>query len=72
MHTSAELVRELVDPSVGTVVEDGDGCGLRMGTDDLDWAARWLVYLDLDLDVIEPAVLGDRLRALGRRLLDRY
>lgn len=72
VHTSAWLVRELVDPSVATVVEDGDGCELRFGTDDLDWAARWLAYLDLDLDVIEPAELTDRLRALGRWLLDRY
>jgi predicted DNA-binding transcriptional regulator YafY len=72
VHTSAELVRGLVDPSVATVVEDGDECQLRFGTDDLDWAARWLAYLNLDLDVIEPAVLSDRLRTLGRWLLDRY
>lgn len=72
VHTSAELARELVDPSVATVVEDGDGCELRFGTDDLDWAARWLAYLNLDLDVIEPDLLADRLRSLGRWLLDRY
>ncbi|MDO3701431.1 WYL domain-containing protein [Micromonospora sp. C28SCA-DRY-2] len=72
VHTSADLVRELVDPSVATVVDDGDGCELHFGTDDLDWAARWLTYLNLDLDVVEPAALTDRLRALGRWLLDRY
>jgi predicted DNA-binding transcriptional regulator YafY len=76
VHTSADLVRELVDPSVATVVDDGGGdgteCELHLGTDDLDWAARWLAYLNLDLDVIEPAALADRLRALGRWLLDRY
>jgi predicted DNA-binding transcriptional regulator YafY len=72
VYTSAELARELVDPSVATVIEDGDECELRIGTDDLDWAARWLAYLNLDLDVIEPALLTDRLRTLGRWLLDRY
>ncbi|SFP42094.1 WYL domain-containing protein [Amycolatopsis arida] len=72
VHTSADLARELVDPSVATVVDHGDECELRFGTDDLDWAARWLAYLDLDLDVIEPAALVDRLRALGRWLLERY
>lgn len=73
VHTSADLVREMVDPSVATVVEeDDDECELRFGTDDLDWAARWLAYLDLDLDVIEPGSLTDRLRALGGWLLDRY
>lgn len=72
VHTSADLVRELVDPSVARVVEDGDVCQLHFGTDDLDWAARWLAYLNLDLDVIEPTPLSDRLRALGRWLAQRY
>ena len=71
VHTSADLVRELVDPSVATVIDDGDECELDFGTDDLDWAARWLVYLNLDIDVIEPTFLTDQLRALGRWLLDR-
>jgi hypothetical protein len=39
VHTSADLVRELVDPSVATVIDDGDECELDFGTDDLDWAA---------------------------------
>ncbi len=72
VHTSADLARELVNPSVATVIDDGDECELHFGTDDLDWAARWLTYLNLDLDVIEPAQLADRLRALGRWMLDRY
>lgn len=73
VHTSADLVRERVDPSVATVVDrDDDECELHFGADDLDWAARWLVYLDFDLDVVEPAALADRLRALGGWLRDRY
>ncbi|MET0135628.1 MAG: WYL domain-containing protein [Kibdelosporangium sp.] len=72
VHTSADLVRELVDPSVATVIDDGDECELRFGTDDLDWAARWLAYLNLDIDVIEPAALTDQLHTLGRWLFDRY
>src|SRR5690349_5044116 len=72
VHTSAELVRELVDPSVATVIEAGDECELRFGTDDLDWAARWLVYLNVDLDVVEPAALNGRLQALGDWLGRRY
>jgi predicted DNA-binding transcriptional regulator YafY len=72
VFTSGDLVRELVDPSVATVVDDGDVCELHFGTDDLDWAARWLVYLNLDVDVVEPVALVDRLRSLGGWLLDRY
>jgi hypothetical protein len=70
VHTSADLVRELVDPSVATVIDNGDECELHFGTDDLDRAARWLTHLDID--VIEPTLLTDQLRALGRWLLDRY
>ena len=72
VHTSADLVRELIDPSVATAVEDGDECQLHFGTDDLDWAARWLAYLNLDIDVLEPLAVNDHLRALGRFLLDRH
>lgn len=72
VHTSADLLRELVDSSVATVLEDGDECELRFGTNDLDWAARWLSYLNLDLDVIEPAALTDQLHTLGRWLAERY
>lgn len=72
VHTSADLVRSLVNPTVASVVEVGDECEIHFGTDDLDWAARWLAYFNLDLDVIEPAELADQLRTLGRWLLDRY
>ena len=72
VFTSGDLVRELVDPSVATVVDDGDVCELHFGADDLDWAARWLVYLNLDVDVVEPVDLEDRLRSLGGWLVDRY
>ena len=71
VHTSADLVRELVEPSVASVIDDGDECQLHFGTDDLDWAARWLTYLNLDIDVIEPTSLTEHLHALGRWLLDR-
>ncbi|WP_043840988.1 helix-turn-helix transcriptional regulator [Amycolatopsis taiwanensis] len=72
VHTSADLVRELVDPSVATVIDADYECELRFGTDDLDWAARWLAYLNLDLDVIEPNSLNDHLRAFGSWLLERH
>jgi predicted DNA-binding transcriptional regulator YafY len=72
VHTGADMVRELVDPTVAAVVEDGDACEVRFGTDDLDWAARWLAYLNLDFDVIEPVELADRLRAFGSWLAARH
>jgi hypothetical protein len=61
-----------VDPSVASVVEVEDECELHFGTDDLDWAARWLAYLNIDLDIIEPNALNDQLHTFGRWLADRY
>jgi predicted DNA-binding transcriptional regulator YafY len=72
VHTSADLVRGAVDPSVAAVIDHGDECELQFGTDDLDWAARWLAYLNLDIDVIEPSSLNDHMCALGSWLVDRY
>src|SRR5919112_917245 len=49
---------------------------LRLGTDDLDWAARWLAYLNLDLEVVEPGLLtrpAAYVRALAARpVLSNY
>lgn len=36
------------------------------------WAARWVVYRNLDVDVLEPVALQDRLRELGGWLAERY
>jgi predicted DNA-binding transcriptional regulator YafY len=72
VHTGADLVRELVDRSVASVVEDGGECELQFGTEDLDWAARWLGYLNLDFDVIEPPELTEQLRALGTWLAGHH
>src|SRR5262245_51743106 len=71
-HSSADLMRELVDITVATVVPVGDECELHFGTDDLDWAARWLAYLNVNVDVLSPAALTDRLRALGAWLSERF
>jgi predicted DNA-binding transcriptional regulator YafY len=72
VHTSADLMRELVDVTVATVTAVGDECELSFGTDDLDWAARWLAYLNVDLDVLSPAALNDRLHAFGVWLSERF
>ncbi|MGH1561867.1 helix-turn-helix transcriptional regulator [Mumia sp. DW29H23] len=72
MLTSADLVRRLVPPTVGSVEADGEDCVVTLRTEDLDWAARWLVARNVDFDVIEPLALVDRIRALGEWLVARY
>lgn len=58
-----------VSPTIGQVTEEPDGTTLlRIGADDLDWLARYLVGLTCDLEVLDPPELVDALRAVGRQL----
>ena len=43
-----------------------------LDTDDLDWAARYLVYLNVDFDVLAPAELSTALHTLGDWLSRRH
>ena len=72
LHASAELVRELVNPAVGTISDEDASCTLSLETDDLDWAARYLVYLNVDFDVLAPAELTTALHDLGSWLTSRH
>jgi len=72
LHTSADLVRELVRPATGTVTDEGASCVLCLTTDDLDWAARYLVYLNIDFDVLDPTELSAALHNLGDWLSRRH
>jgi predicted DNA-binding transcriptional regulator YafY len=58
-----------VSPTVGQLTEEGpDTTLLRIGADDLDWLARYLVGLTCGLEVIEPVELTAAIRTLGRQL----
>ena len=72
LHTSADLARELVGPATGTVEDEGTSCRLSLATDDLDWAARYLVYLNVDFDVLAPTELTGALHNLGDWLSRRH
>jgi predicted DNA-binding transcriptional regulator YafY len=61
--------RWLVPATVGQLsAADEETTLLRIGADDLDWLARYLVGLTCDLEVLEPPELVEAIRALGRRL----
>jgi predicted DNA-binding transcriptional regulator YafY len=61
--------RWLVPATVGQLEAEDEGTTLlRIGADDLDWLARYLVGLTCDLEVLEPPELTEALRALGRQL----
>jgi predicted DNA-binding transcriptional regulator YafY len=64
-----ERARGLVSPTVGQLTSAGpDTTLLRIGADDLDWLARYLVGLTCDLEVDQPAELVAALRRLGEQL----
>ena len=72
LHTSVELARELVNPTAGTIADEGGTCVLSLETDDLDWAARYLVYLNVDFEILAPAELTTALHDLGCWLAQRH
>jgi predicted DNA-binding transcriptional regulator YafY len=72
LHTSADLARELVGAATATIDDEGASCLLTLATDDLDWAARYLVYLNIDFDIVAPAALTTTLHDLGGWLARRH
>jgi predicted DNA-binding transcriptional regulator YafY len=60
--------RKRVSPTVGTLEQRPDGVLLRLGADDLEWAARYLVGLECRFTVRAPAQLRETLGALAREL----
>jgi predicted DNA-binding transcriptional regulator YafY len=68
LRLPVEEARRRVPHAYGRIAEEGGGALLRIGADDLGWLATFLAGLGCDLEVVEPAELGDELRRLGRRL----
>lgn len=69
LDLSLEHARRRVPPTVGTLEERPDGVLLRLGTDDLDWAARYLVGLGCQFRVAVPRELDAALVRLAEDLL---
>jgi predicted DNA-binding transcriptional regulator YafY len=66
-----DRAREIVGVTVGQLSEETSATTLlRIGTDDLDWLARYLVGLTCDLEVIAPPELVAAIATLGRELTD--
>jgi predicted DNA-binding transcriptional regulator YafY len=61
--------RSLIPPTLGSLAERADGMLLRFGTDDLAWAARYLVGLGCRFCVFQPDELVDAVRRLAQDLL---
>lgn len=68
LRAPVEEARGEVPPTIGTVEALGGATLLRIGANDLDWIARYLVGLPFELEVRDPPELRAALRRLGRRL----
>jgi predicted DNA-binding transcriptional regulator YafY len=65
-----DRARQIVGVTVGQLSEETSATTLlRIGTDDLDWLARYLVGLTCDLEVIAPPELVAAIETLGRDLI---
>lgn len=66
LHAPAEVVAQRVPPTVGQLAAlDASSCLLTTGSDSLDAIAAHLAWLGIAFDVLEPAELVDRVRALA-------
>jgi len=65
-----ERARLRVSPTMGTLEERNGGVLLRLGTDDLKWAAHYLVSLGCRFTVQQPAQLRETLSRLASELLE--
>jgi predicted DNA-binding transcriptional regulator YafY len=57
-----------IPPTIGSIEAEGGATLLRLGSNDLDWIARYVAGLPFEARVRSPPELRQALRALARRL----
>jgi predicted DNA-binding transcriptional regulator YafY len=69
LHAPREEMARRIPPSAGLLEAiDAKRCLLQCGANALDSLVYWLMALDVDYEVLEPAALKQRLRVAGERL----
>lgn len=68
----ADAARSHIPSSIATIDPESDGCTLRIGTDDLDWLARYLLTLPFSFEVVAPDDLRTSVRRLARTIASRH
>ena len=71
LHAAVDVVAQQVPPTVGVLEADGGTCILTAGAHSLDAIAVHLALLDVDVEVLEPPELIERLDRMARRLSPR-
>lgn len=68
LHAPRAAMARRIPAAYGVLAAvDAERCELRCGAHALDQLAYWLLALDVDFEVLEPAALKERLRAAGER-----
>jgi hypothetical protein len=65
-----EKARERVSQATGILQEVAGGTLLLLRAEDLEWAARFLVTINLPFVVINPPELRTELRRLAQSIID--
>jgi len=69
LHAPRAAMARRIPPSAGLLEEiDAKRCLLQCGANALDSLVYWLMALDVDYEVLEPAALKQRLRVASERL----
>ena len=70
LNLSLQEARRRVSPTVGTLVQEPNGVLLKLGADNLKWAASYLVGLGCRFTVRKPPQLRDTLARLASELAE--
>jgi predicted DNA-binding transcriptional regulator YafY len=72
VQAGPDVVAALVPPTVGWVEEEGAGCRLHLGADDLDLLIAHLIGLRHPFEVLHPPELRSRVRELAATMLTAH
>ncbi len=74
-HTAVVVVQSplhdvatVIAPDVGVLSEQGGATVVKLGIDDFEWLAGYMIGLGLDFEVMEPPALRQYMSELGERL----
>jgi predicted DNA-binding transcriptional regulator YafY len=68
VSSPAQELSKRVGPNVGVVEPDGDGALLKIGTDDIDWLAGYLIGLSVPFEILSPPVLRQQIKQVADRV----
>ena len=69
MHQPHEVMAKTIPPSAATLEAIDDAhCLMLRSAGQMDSLVYWLMALDVDFDVLEPALLKERLRVASERV----